>query len=270
MSKNGARRLSFVVGLILSMACVQAAQGQMLVSTGAASGLRIYQLNSNDWWLDPAAGRLDIRANGVLVSSVGVDGSMWVSGGITVPAPTQSNQVATKAYVDAASGGASTAQVGSLSPNIGMYANQIPSMTPPAAYTEICFKSGATSFDAHSVSESTAGGNCVPGDIGYILEQNVRTTKTWELAKEICTQNNMRLPEVFELKLACKNQATWSLTSIGDGNEWSSNQTFSHWQPNSSYDTAVPVMQASCAQITLGNVGHSSNSEDSNPYRCAR
>lgn len=132
------------------------------------------------------------------------------------------------------------------------------------------YQSGSTSFDSHSVSESTAGGNCVPGDTGYILEQNVRTTKTWELAKEICTQNNMRLPEVFELKLACKNQTTWSLTSIGDGNEWSSNQTFSHWQPNSSYDTAVPVMQASCAQITLGNVGHSSNSEDSNPYRCAR
>lgn len=78
--------------------------GQIFVSTGGVSGLRMYQSGSNDWWLDPSAGRLDIKANGVLVSSIGATGSMWVSGGITVPTPTASNQVATKGYVDAAGG----------------------------------------------------------------------------------------------------------------------------------------------------------------------
>ena len=41
-----------------------AAGGQTFVSTGTSSGLRLYYPNSNDWWLDPSGGRLDIRADG--------------------------------------------------------------------------------------------------------------------------------------------------------------------------------------------------------------
>lgn len=85
----------------------------------------------------------------------------------------------------------------------GMYNNRIILSTYPAAYTEICFKNGSVYNDQHTAGQSTSGGNCLPGDIGFVIEQNLRTAQKWEYAKVTCTSNNMRLPEVFEWKYAC-------------------------------------------------------------------
>jgi len=112
---------------------------------------------------------------------------------------------------------------GSLTANDGMYSNRIILMTSPAAYTEVCFKNGTITYDTHSGSASTAGGNCVPGDIGYVIEKNERAAAFWEMAKQTCLQNGMRLTEPFEWKLACKNAATWDLTAMTGNWEWASN-----------------------------------------------
>ena len=65
----------------------------------------------------------------------------------------------------------------SISPNNGMYNNRIISISPPYHYTEICFKGSSINFDVHLASKSNEGGNCEPGDIGYIIERYERPAK---------------------------------------------------------------------------------------------
>lgn len=161
-------------------------------------------------------------------------------------------------------------QSGSMTANSGMYSNRIVLMTPPAAYTEVCFKSGTTSYDAHSVSESTSGGNCVPGDIGYLIEKAERTANYWELAKQTCLQYGMRLPEPFEWKLACKNAATWSLSTMTDNWEWESNFALPLYN-GSSVGVGVAVAgNGGCQYATWGWVGYSTGIETSYVFRCVR
>jgi len=52
-------------GVILGLFLISpSASGQVLISTGSNSGLRLWSAKGNDWWLDPGAGRFDLRANG--------------------------------------------------------------------------------------------------------------------------------------------------------------------------------------------------------------
>ena len=88
-----------------------------------------------------------------------------------------------------------------ISANLGQYGNRIPDRTFPFAYTEVCFKNGNTLSDRHlGANESTSGGSCVSGDVGYVIEVNERsisgdTTWRWTGAKEFCLRDGMRLPE---------------------------------------------------------------------------
>jgi hypothetical protein len=74
----------------------------------------------------------------------------------------------------------------SLSPNTGQYSNQIPRREHSEAYTEVCFRDGTVESDQHTSGESTNGGNCAPGDIGWIIERDERPAKCWDVAKAEC------------------------------------------------------------------------------------
>ena len=73
---------SLILVLLLAPAVASA---QMLLSTGSASGLRLYQTNSNDWWLDPTAGRFDLRVNGAAGPLMSVLGAGSVGIGTASP-----------------------------------------------------------------------------------------------------------------------------------------------------------------------------------------
>lgn len=115
---------------------------------------------------------------------------------------------------------------GSLSPNTGQYANQIGRLEPPEAYTEICFIAETVGSDQHNGTESTNGGNCAPGDIGWIIEQEERPAKCWDAAKAACLQLGMRLPGPFEFHYSCRNSVAFGLNGMTGNYEWATNSAF--------------------------------------------
>ena len=120
----------------------------------------------------------------------------------------------------------SVSEVESLTANQGLYSNRVPAMTPNLAYTEICFVDGSMAFDLHEGGESTTGGNCEPGDLGWIIERSEREggdDLTWSDARLGCLLDGMRLPEPFEWQVACDHEATLGLSGFTSGAEWASN-----------------------------------------------
>jgi len=114
----------------------------------------------------------------------------------------------------------------SLTTNGGIYSNRIADFTPPEPYSEICFKSGDIFSDIHTVSESTAGGACTPGDVGWIIERSERSlgATSWTTARTECLKDGMRLPEYFEWTLACQNDTFFGVLQMTDNWEWASNE----------------------------------------------
>lgn len=157
-----------------------------------------------------------------------------------------------------------------LSANTGMYDNRIPDESFAAAYTEVCFKGGATQNDRHAQGGTTAGGNCLPGDVGYVIEQRERASNYWEQAKKTCLENDMRLPEPFEWKVSCKNSATFGLLSMTGINEWVSN--FALPMYHSGYRGIVSAImgESGCGDAEGGWVGRNDGSHYSYPFRCAK
>ena len=96
-----------------------------------------------------------------------------------------------------------TASVGaSVTANLGMYRNTIVDFAPPNAYTEICIKAGAVQFDIHAALESTQGGDCLPGDVGWIierLERDLGAQVSWSSARLECLKDGMRLPRAVRM-----------------------------------------------------------------------
>lgn len=156
-----------------------------------------------------------------------------------------------------------------LSSNTGMYDNRIPDESFAAAYTEVCFKSGATQNDQHAGGESTAGGNCLPGDVGYIIEQNERTAEHWEDAKATCLENSMRLPESFEFKYSCDSAGTFGLSSMTGNWEWSSNFALPMYDTNYGVGAAI-LGNSGCGYAGWGWVGRADGSQPSYAFRCAK
>ena len=183
--------------------------------------------------------------------------------------PVNAQDAATKSYVDAASSGGSDA-ANSMTANSGMYENKIIAINPPAAYTEICFKNGATYYDIHAAGAATGGGNCSVGDTGYIIEDAVRSAAYFTTAKQVCTENNMRLPEPYEWQLACMNASTWGLSSMGTQWEWASNFTLPMYN-SSYYGVGAAVFGTSgCYYAGWYWLGDNSGYQFSASYRCAR
>lgn len=103
-----------------------------------------------------------------------------------------------------------TSDLGSTA-NAGLYSNVIVEMTPPEMYTEICIKDGSVLADIHVGGESSAGGNCIPGDTGWIIERDQRAALTWPEARMKCLTIGMRLPEMFDLSIlaTAKKPSAW-------------------------------------------------------------
>jgi len=126
-----------------------------------------------------------------------------------------------------------------LTANAGLYNNRIVELSPPASYTEVCFKEGEVQFDIHTFGESTTGGSCVPGDVGWVIERDERSAQRWEDARVTCLLEGMRLPEPFEFKFSCLRDGLMGLSDIAETeNEWASN-------------TALPIIN----DDHLGGVG---------------
>ena len=167
--------------------------------------------------------------------------------------------------------------VGSISTNDGQYDNRIADRTFPYAYTEICFKGGAVYHDEHSGGESTVGGNCSPGDVGFVIEQNeeerINSTGAkgpdyWEQAKAACLKDKMRLPEPFEFKYACVNAGTFGLNSMTGDWEWASNFALPVYDSN--YGVGAVIMGYSgCGCAYWGWVGSHDGGQHSLAFRCA-
>ena len=171
---------------------------------------------------------------------------------------------------ETASGDSAVAQ--SASANAGLYSNKIVDMIPPQPYTEIRFKGGAVLVDIHSGNETTVGGNCVPGDTGWILERLERAdgaTSFWTTARATCLMARMRLPEPFEWQYACDNAALFGVSALTDDWEWASNSVSPQFA-GEGY-SAVPIFgSGGCARSTFGPLGTSSGLRTSYVYRCAR
>ncbi len=212
-----------------------------------------------------------------------------VSGVITIPGritglttTTAASDAATKAYVDNAvlNAGISTSTLNaalssistttnSMSANNGIYNNAIVAMNPPAAYTEVCFNGGMTNYDKRSAGVATGSGNCSVGNVGFIIEAGERSAQYWTQAKQICLQNNMRLPEPFEWQLSCNNSSTWGLSTMTTNNEWASNTALPMYNGNSAVVAAI-FGGGGCNYATYGPVGANYGAGYSYSFRCAR
>ncbi len=159
------------------------------------------------------------------------------------------------------------------SANAGTYGNTIADTTPPNAYTEICIKSGALMFDIHAASEPTAGGSCLPGDIGWLIERFERdggTTMSWFAARLECLKDGMRLPEAFEWTVACADAALFAITDMEDEWEWTTNTASPLFVSGFQAVSASVFGNGSCGHASVGSIGNSSGTPGSWEYRCAR
>lgn len=162
--------------------------------------------------------------------------------------------------------------------NAGLYGNTIVDTSPPMAYTEICFKDGDISADIHAGGEPTAGGNCLPGDIGWIIERFERDTgvaTSWTSARSTCLTDGMRLPEPYEWIFSCEVAALHAISSMTDDWEWASNAvTMSRRSYDSSPDFVsliIPVMgSGACTFGHEGVLARNDGVESTFVFRCVR
>ena len=164
---------------------------------------------------------------------------------------------------------ASTEASNGFTANAGLYSNTIADFSPPNAYTEICIKAGVVEFDIHDAGEATAGGDCVPGDTGWIIERFERggLQLTWAGARLECLRNGMRLPEIFEWQISCEDDDIFALSDMIDDREWTSN---SAQAVDGSMLLAAGMGLNSCAWGAGFRVANSSGTQSTIQFRCAR
>lgn len=204
-------------------------------------------------------------------ASIGLEGDTHVSGALAsegVVSTETGFQFPDATVQTTAAAGASTTS------NSGLYANTIPDSLPPNAYTEICIKAGGVSFDIHSGSESTAGGNCLPGDVGWVIERFERDSGalvTWYEARLECLKDGMRLPEPFEWRVTCDDAATFAVSDMEDLWEWSTNSGLPEVFSAGVGAVTVTVMgNGSCAFGGAGQASTNSGGAANYEYRCAK
>lgn len=200
-----------------------------------------------------------------------------VSGGITADGEIESQfggfvfpdgTVQTTAAIPSLSASAS----GSLTANAGLYENRIPDILPPFPYSEICFKNTIALTDVHELSEPTAGGNCAPGDIGWIIERETRGNAHWATAKGTCLRDGMRLPEPFEIFWSTLQNSSVQLIDPQLAG-WASNSAIVVARDTEEPTTfvSVPVFQGIAGQNAEAGVVAPSGSlvPEARPFRCA-
>jgi hypothetical protein len=158
-----------------------------------------------------------------------------------------------------------------ISANSGLYENRILDFVPSLPYSEICFKSGQVFGDIHVNSESTQGGNCLPGDLGWVIERNERSADTWREARVECLLQGMRLPEIFEFQYSCSHAASYGLNAMTDDWEWSSNSTIPTRINTNNGVVTTTAGTPTCNHASPAWLGTSdSGFSDSLAYRCLR
>ncbi len=188
----------------------------------------------------------DARVNGHL----SVDGEIHsTSGGIKFPDGSM--------QVTAASDGAA-------------YSNRIPDFTPPYSFTEVCIKDHEVFYDIHSASEPTVGGNCVPGDIGWIIERYERSFVAWAEAKMECLKDDMRLPEAFEYRYSCTRDTTLGLISMQDDWEWASNSAIGTRTDSYSGIESLIMANGGCNYASMYPIAGVDGVIQGAVYRCAK
>ena len=161
-------------------------------------------------------------------------------------------------------------QVSAVNQSLG-YKNIIPDFVPPLPYSEVCFKQGQVLSDIHTVSESTMGGQCLPGDVGWVIERDERASSSWAEAMAACLVVGMRLPEPFEYQYSCLNEMSFGLNAMLNGREWSSNSTFAVNLSSLSGIAALGMGSGSCSDGATPWIARSDSSGIApTPFRCVR
>ena len=165
---------------------------------------------------------------------------------------------------------ASAAETTGASANLGLYNNRIADISPPLAYTEICIKDEQVMSDIHGTGEPTAGGSCLPGDLGWIIERFERgSAATWTTARMECLKNGMRLPEPFEWQFACINSGEFAISDTTDNHEWASNST-NALATSVGWVFASVMGNGSCSHGTFQSVASTNGTSNVHAYRCVR
>ena len=158
------------------------------------------------------------------------------------------------------------------SANIGLYGNRIADFSPPLAFTEVCIVVSSILVNIHATGEPTNGGNCVPGDLGWVIERNQRASATWVAARMECLLNDMRLPESFEFIYSCAEDATLGLNDMTGDDEWVSNSAISSFSTGGVRGMVVPA--AGLNACDRGDRYWIARSDgvggESIPFRCVR
>lgn len=196
------------------------------------------------------------------------------AGGITLDGNVAVNQNLTaQGVIESAAGGfkfpdGSVQTTASSGP--GIYNNRIVLMTPAQPFSEVCFKQGSIFGDIHVSSESSAGGNCLPGDVGYIIERNQRTAARWENAQVQCLLDGMRLPETFEWLYSCYNAATFGLNEMVGDWEWASSVSIPLYANNISRISVSKAGLSGCSFGSFDSVAQGNGAASIFPYHCVR
>lgn len=154
--------------------------------------------------------------------------------------------------------------------NAGLYSNTIVEFTPGVPFTEVCFKGGLMHEDIHAISESTLGGNCVPGDVGWVIEREEREVSNWHQARLQCLLVGMRLPELFEWLVSCDSANTLGLSDMvgpDSMSEWASNSAFPAQDGGT---VAARTGRLSCYDGNWSYVVRPTGVAGENNYRCVR
>ncbi len=201
----------------------------------------------------------DTRVTGKLTTSEELD----TAGGVRFPDGTLQLSAA-----------APSTAVRSLTAKAGLYSNTIADLSPTQAFTEICFKAGAMHFDIHVAGESTTGGNCLPGDTGWIIDRFERESgaaQDWTSARALCLMDGMRLPEPFEIQLTCDNADMFAVSDLLDDEEWATNEVSTLFTGSGGRgEIATTLPAGSCDGLFFRWVGRSSNDREKVQFRCVR
>lgn len=201
-------------------------------------------------------GGIILDSNVLVSQDLMVDGSVQVaSGGYEFP----DGSLQTTAAVQVIGGSA----------NAGLYDNRIVEMVPPLPFSEICIKNGQVFGDIHVGSESTSGGNCGPGDIGFVIERNQRAAVNWEDARLNCRLASLRLPEPFEFLYSCNNAGTFGLNNMTGDWEWASNGVIPLVGSVAAV-VASALGEINCNSGSFGWVATNNEAPSSFTYRCVR
>lgn len=103
----------------------------------------------------------------------------------------------------------------------GLYTNTIVDASPALDYVEICWPGGSTTSDVHLGGGPTAGGNCQPGDHGFLVtaEGHPNGQQTWLVGRAWCRGTGslglgMRLPEPDEAHIIACSGANLGLSGF--------------------------------------------------------